>query len=108
MYRKSKSRSPRRRSPIRKSRRRKRSKSKKPCKPDQRRSKRTGRCAKYVRVINKSKTETQCKKRLSDKIRINMEEMEAGRFSSRRQAVAVSYSQINKKYPGCKKYFSRY
>jgi hypothetical protein len=37
-----------------------------------------------------------------------MEEMEAGRFSSRRQAVAVSYSQINKKYPGCKKYFSRY
>jgi hypothetical protein len=104
------SRSKSRRRSRKRSRRRsvRRTSVKKPCKSGQRRSIKTGRCAEYVRVINKSKSKADCKRRLSDKIRINMEELEAGRFSSRNQAVAVSYSQVNKKYPSCKKYFSRY
>lgn len=47
----------------------------------------------------------ECKKRLSNKIRINMKEFKRGRYVSRKQAIAVSYSQIKKKYPECKKYF---
>jgi uncharacterized Zn finger protein (UPF0148 family) len=45
-----------------------------------------------------------CKKKLSNKIRFNIRE---GKFKSRKQAIAVSYSQIKKKYPECKKYFER-
>jgi len=48
-----------------------------------------------------------CKKLLSDKIAINMREYKAGRYVSRPQALAVSYSQIRKKYPRCSKSFGR-
>ena len=44
-----------------------------------------------------------CKKRLSDKIRINMKEFKLGKFKSRQQALAVSYSQVSKKHPACKR-----
>jgi hypothetical protein len=76
---------------------------KKPCESGKRRSRETNRC----RTIKKSKTKKQCKKILSKKIRINIEEMKNGRFSSRAQAIAVSYSQTNKKHPSCKKYFNK-
>jgi hypothetical protein len=108
VYRSKSRRRSRRRRSLKKSVKRRRSSVKKPCKSGQRRSRKTGRCAEYVRVITKSKSRADCKKRLSEKIRINMDELEAGRFSSRAQAVAVSYSQVNKKYPSCRKYFSRY
>ena len=45
-----------------------------------------------------------CNKKLSGKIRINIKE---GRFSSRKQAIAVAYSQVKKKSPMCNKFFKR-
>ena len=42
-----------------------------------------------------------CREKLSNKIRINMGE----KWKSREQAIAVSYSQVRKKHPECKKYF---
>lgn len=55
---------------------------------------------------SKSKTKSKsskkvCRKRLSKKISVNMKEYKSGRWSSRKQALAVSYSQIRKKYPEC-------
>lgn len=49
----------------------------------------------------KSKLSEKCKKFLKKKISINMREYKQGRFSSRAQAIAVSYSQMRKKYPEC-------
>lgn len=46
-----------------------------------------------------------CKKKLRSKIRINMDEMKKGRYSSRQQAIAVSYSQVKKQFPICAKNF---
>lgn len=42
-----------------------------------------------------------CKTFLKEKIRENMKEYKQGRFSSPKQAIAVSYSQTRKKYPNC-------
>lgn len=44
-----------------------------------------------------------CKHKLQEKIKINMAEYKTGRWVSPKQAIAVSYSQIRKKYPSCKK-----
>lgn len=44
---------------------------------------------------------------LQNKIKQTTKEYKDGKFSSRKQAVAVAYSMINKKYPNCKKIFSR-
>jgi hypothetical protein len=52
-----------------------------------------------------NKTKLACRQALSRKIKINMGEYKQGRFSSRKQAIAVSYSQIRKRKPQCKKYF---
>jgi len=49
--------------------------------------------------------EKECRQYLADKIKINMEEFESGKFVSRSQALAISYSQVKKKYPNCTKYF---
>lgn len=49
----------------------------------------------------------KCYKYLKSKIKINMSEYKRGRYSSRQQALAVSYSQTKKKYPGCSRYFKR-
>lgn len=54
-----------------------------------------------------SPSEKRCKKLLKNKIKINMHEMKEGKFKHRGQALAVSYSQIKKKCPECKKYFKR-
>jgi hypothetical protein len=48
-----------------------------------------------------------CKSKLSRKIKINMKEYKSGRYKSRQQALAVSYSQIKKKYPRCKRFFKK-
>lgn len=55
----------------------------------------------------RSLTKRSCQTKLKNKIRINMAEYKKGRFSSRQQALAVSYSQVKKKSPGCKRFFSR-
>ncbi len=55
----------------------------------------------------KSKRSNDCKKKLQKKIRINMAEYKSGRYSSRAQALAVSYAQVKKKYPSCKRYLSK-
>jgi len=59
-------------------------------------------------------TKKFCKKALSDKIRINMREFKEGRLmaskhkvKSRKQVLAISYSQIKKMYPRCLKHFSK-
>lgn len=46
---------------------------------------------------------TTCKKYLSDKIRTNIKEYKNGKFTSRKQAIAVSYSQVIKQHPRCNK-----
>lgn len=43
----------------------------------------------------------RCKSLLAEKIKINMREYNAGKFSSRAQAIAVSYSQVKKMFPNC-------
>lgn len=50
-----------------------------------------------LRSYNKNK----CRSYLKNKIRKNMKEYKSGRYSSRAQALAVSYSQVKKKYPKC-------
>jgi len=54
-----------------------------------------------------SRTKRSCQTKLKNKIRINMSEYKKGRFSSRQQALAVSYAQVKKKSPSCKRYFKR-
>ena len=49
----------------------------------------------------------KCKNRLQEKIKINIDEYKRGRFVSPPQAVAVSYSQIRKNFPECRKYFEK-
>lgn len=57
------------------------------------------------RKINVKKTggagQDKCRLYLQTKIRKNMDEFKAGRFVSRAQAIAVSYSQLRKAYPEC-------
>jgi len=55
----------------------------------------------------RSRSKSKCKKFLKDKIRINIDEYKSGRYSSRSQAIAVSYSQVLKKHPKCKKSLRR-
>ena len=60
------------------------------------------------RKFTKSKKKSKCKKYLGKKISINMKEFKKGLFKSRKQAIAVSYSQTLKKHPRCKKILSIY
>lgn len=55
----------------------------------------------------KSYTKKQCRAYLSQKIKTNMHELEKGRWSNRAQAIAVSFSQTRKRFPGCQRFFSR-
>ena len=50
-----------------------------------------------------------CRNKLSKKIAINLREMKSGnkRIKSPAQAIAISYSQIKKKYPKCVKSLKR-
>lgn len=49
-------------------------------------------------------TNNRCQGLLKKKISINMKEYNAGKFVSRPQAVAVSYSQVRKSFPRCNKF----
>lgn len=51
----------------------------------------------------KRSSSTRCKNLLKKKIEINIKEYKKGRYVSRAQAVAVSYSQIKKKHPSCRR-----
>lgn len=53
------------------------------------------------------RTKVQCNSFLKRKIRKNMDEYKQGRYVSRQQALAVSYSQLKKKSPYCSRYFKR-
>ena len=53
------------------------------------------------------RSKSKCRKYLQDKISINIDEYKTGRYSSRSQAIAVSYSQVLKKHPKCKKSLRR-
>jgi hypothetical protein len=57
----------------------------------------------------KSSLKSFCRSKLSKKISINIREMKSGnkRIKSPRQAIAISYSQIKKKYPKCIKSLKR-
>ena len=72
--------------------------------------KRSSRGRGAVRLANGAKGDKagkrSCQTKLKNKIRINMAEYKKGRFSSRKQALAVSYAQVKKKSPSCKKYFN--
>jgi hypothetical protein len=48
-----------------------------------------------------------CRALVSGKVKVNMEEYHGGRYASPQQAIAVSYSQVQKKYPSCKRYLKR-
>mgnify|MGYP001351110657 CR=1 FL=1 len=50
-------------------------------------------------------SEQVCKNKLKRKINFNMKKYEKGEWSSRSQAIAVSYSQIKKSHPMCKTFF---
>lgn len=54
-----------------------------------------------------SPLERRCKMYLQRKIKENIKEYEAGKYVSRAQAIAVSYSQTFKKHPDCDKIFQR-
>jgi hypothetical protein len=49
-------------------------------------------------------TKNRCQNLLKKKISINMKEYKDGKFVSRPQAIAVSYSQVRKSFQGCKKF----
>lgn len=50
-----------------------------------------------------------CRSKLSNKIKINMKEYKQGnkRIKSAIQAIAISYSQVKKKYPKCSRSLKR-
>ena len=52
--------------------------------------------------VRKSKymTKKKCQSLLSKKIKLNSK-----KFTNHKQAIAISYSQVKKKNPRCKKYF---
>ena len=58
------------------------------------------------KVKKSAKKIPTCKKRLSEKIGININEMKDGRYVSRAQAIAVAYKQIAQGFPHCKRYLS--
>ena len=53
------------------------------------------------------RTKAGCTQLLKNKISTNMKEYKEGRYASRQQALAVSYSQVKKSSPHCKRYFKR-
>ena len=47
----------------------------------------------------------RCKTVLRQQIRVNMREYNKGRYSNRKQAIAIAYSMVSRKYSNCKKIF---
>ncbi len=52
-------------------------------------------------------TRGKCRTYLKSKISTNIKEYKKGRYTSRAQAVAVSYRQVAKKHPSCKRVLKR-
>jgi flagellar biosynthesis/type III secretory pathway ATPase len=52
-------------------------------------------------------TKSKCKSYLKKKIKINIGEYKSGRYKSIAQAIAVSYNQVSKKSPRCKRYLKK-
>jgi len=59
------------------------------------------------RSRKRSKNKSKCRTYLSSKIKKNMGEYHMGVYDSRSQAIAVSYSQVRKKHPACKRILSK-
>jgi hypothetical protein len=72
-----------------------------------RRSSRQRRSSKKSYCKKMSPLSRRCKNALKKKVEINIKEYKKGRYVSRAQAVAVSYSQIKKKYPKCSRSLRR-
>ena len=51
----------------------------------------------------KSRSKSKCKSYLRNKIKRNMEELKKGLYKNPAQAIAVSYNQVQKKHPSCKR-----
>ena len=66
------------------------------------RSKRRGSKQIKKRTV-RSAVKSKCRDYLQTKIKKNMKELKKGRWVSRAQAVAVSYSQVKKSHPNCKR-----
>jgi hypothetical protein len=56
--------------------------------------------------IASKRLKSRCKNFLKKKIAINMTEYKKGRFKSPAQAIAVSYSELKKRIPSCKRFRS--
>jgi len=59
------------------------------------------------RSRSKSKNRRSCQDYLRKKVRKNIDEYKGGRYTSRQQAIAVSYAQTKKKHPSCSRFFRR-
>ena len=55
------------------------------------------------RSNKRGSVKSKCRQWLQDKIKKNMKELKKGRWVSRAQAIAVSYSQVKKSHPQCKR-----
>jgi len=77
-----------------------------PTKRSTRRQKRSGKRSKKS-SRRSQKSGGKCKEYLKKKIAKNMAEYKKGRYSSRMQAVAVSYSQVKKAHPACSRVLSK-
>ena len=62
---------------------------------------------KSSKKMSSVRTKVGCNDLLRNKIRTNMKELKDGRFASRQQAIAVSYSQVRKYSPYCNRYFKK-
>ena len=49
-------------------------------------------------------TKRKCQEKLQRKIRTNLRKYSQGKFSSRKQAIAVSYQQIRRTNPKCRRH----
>ena len=65
--------------------------------------------SKKTRKTKRGSLKNFCRSKLSNKIKINMKEYKQGnkKIKSALQAIAISYSQIKKKYPKCSKSLKR-
>lgn len=59
------------------------------------------------RSLKNVRTKSKCKELLQKKVKKNMQEYKKGKYVSRQQALAVSYSQVKKASPYCNRYFKR-
>ena len=53
--------------------------------------------------LRKKKSKSKCKSYLRNKIKRNIEELKKGLYKNPAQAIAVSYNQVQKKHPSCKR-----